>query len=526
MLHGKNVLIMGARAGGYGEGIAKASVRAGARVFGTTLNPDDDREKAFFEGLGVTLIPVPLKFSAFDLEGVREAFLAIGKWFRSNGIDRLDAVIHTIAGGFPRHPAVMNAVGDILEGKATFSDLATPVKKEVHYVNAGSFEDTIVLLEDITDNDTCFMALTYRGDLPYFISQTKSQLEKIAQRMAEQGKSALVAALPEAWTQSSQFFKGIEIGVLGNYLDQLTEPGPISEDIKPYFEAMQRDLSEIEGLDQVLDTVQSFTSGPWAGISNKSQPGEVSKLVEDLFKTMRGNGTFPTLRKTVEIVSGFVREACGILVVREFLVKRNFKPGETRQIHFKDLKGLTDIGLAKPRPSKEKSHITISDKWVRYGKDEIRNTLAMYGDNFLFVDEVVMESGEFHDGFLGFGRFKVPTPEANPLMGDHFVNLPLFGGHLQMEMAGQVGIFIVRKLIESMNLMPILTGSCFPNLNTMAPPGEILKVRIAVKLPEKRNLTADVVIENRFATSKGEIRGMLVADRVLRKMVRSFQHGE
>ncbi len=66
-----------------------------------------------------------------------------------------------------------------------------------------------------------FIALTYKGDLPYFISQTKKYLEKLALRRAKSGTHALTAALPEVWTQSSQFFTGIEIAVVQNYLSSL-----------------------------------------------------------------------------------------------------------------------------------------------------------------------------------------------------------------------------------------------------------------------------------------------------------------
>ena len=63
MLKGKNVLIIGAREGGYGAAIAKAAVAAGAQVFGTSLNPEDPREQTFFEQLHTTLIDVPLRYS-------------------------------------------------------------------------------------------------------------------------------------------------------------------------------------------------------------------------------------------------------------------------------------------------------------------------------------------------------------------------------------------------------------------------------------------------------------------------------
>ena len=62
MLTGKNILIIGARAGGYGGSIARAAVAAGARVLGTSLTPDDAREAAFFNELKVELIDIPLRY--------------------------------------------------------------------------------------------------------------------------------------------------------------------------------------------------------------------------------------------------------------------------------------------------------------------------------------------------------------------------------------------------------------------------------------------------------------------------------
>ena len=65
MLEGKSILVIGARAGGYGASIAQAAAGAGARVFGTSLNPLDPKEQSFFADLGVILIDIPLRYS-FD----------------------------------------------------------------------------------------------------------------------------------------------------------------------------------------------------------------------------------------------------------------------------------------------------------------------------------------------------------------------------------------------------------------------------------------------------------------------------
>ena len=201
MLKGKNLLIIGAREGGYGAAIAKAAVAAGAHVFGTSLNPEDSREQAFFTQLDTKLIDVPLRYSFDQRCRVFDDLALIGGRLREMGVNRLDAVIHTVAGGFPRQPSVMKAVGDILKGKQTFFDMATAVKRNVYYVNSDSFADTVSGLTGLTHEDTQFMALTYRGDLPYFISHTKKHLEHLAVRLARQGKRTLIAALPEAWTQ-------------------------------------------------------------------------------------------------------------------------------------------------------------------------------------------------------------------------------------------------------------------------------------------------------------------------------------
>ena len=146
----------------------------------------------------------------------------------------------------------------------------------------------------------------------------------------------------------------------------------------------------------------------------------------------------------------------------------------------------------------------------------------MYGPTFLFVDRVVMEMGALRDGMLGFASFTVPTPEENPIMGDHFVGMPLFGGHLQMEAVAQFGTFMLLRLLKDQRLVPILTGTEFPDLNTMAPPGEKLTIKGTILIKEKRNLTLDACIENRFARSKGTVRGMLLSERLVRKMMSSF----
>ncbi|MGB6063702.1 MAG: hypothetical protein WBG50_02775 [Desulfomonilaceae bacterium] len=521
MLNGMNILIIGAREGGYGAGIAKAAVSAGAEVFGTSLNPKDPREQAVFKELDTTLIDVPLRYSFDKRCRVFDDLALIEGRLRDKGVKRLDAVIHTVAGGFPRQPSVMKAVGDILKGKQTFFDLATTVKRNVYYVNADSFSDTVSGLSGLTNEDTQFMALTYRGDLPYFISHTKKHLEDLAQRLARQGKRTLVAALPEAWTQSSQFFTGIEIAVIRNYLRDLQQASGISEDLAPSFSRMERSLAELRGWHQLLDDSKRFLEEEWSSISDSSNLGKLSQTVDKLFSRLRKEGTFPVLREGVRIISEFVREASGIIVVREFISGRQYQPGDVRQVHYGDLLGRTSIGTAKQREEKPRKAL-VSRKWTCYERDEIRRTLSMYGENFLFLDRVVMEQGDIYDGFLGFAKFTVPTPEENPILKDHFVGMPLFAGHLQIEAVAQFAAFMVLKLLKGQKLMPILTGTEFPDLNTMAPPGETLTMMGMITVPEKRNLKLEAFIENRYARSRGVIRGMVLNERLVRKMMASF----
>jgi 3-hydroxymyristoyl/3-hydroxydecanoyl-(acyl carrier protein) dehydratase/nucleoside-diphosphate-sugar epimerase len=517
----KNILVIGARAGGYGAAIAKAAVSAGARVFGTTLSPDDPREQAFFDGLQTTLVEVPLRFHSDQRDRVRNELHAIEQWLQQRGISKLDAVVHTVAGGFPRQPSVMKAVGDILKGKQTFSDMATTVKRNVYYVNAGSFDETINGLSGITDESTHFVALTYRGDLPYFISSTKVSLERLALRQASRGKRTLIAALPESWTQSSQFFTGIEIAVINSYLKELRGRKTISGDLQSAFSSMETNLRALEGFEDLLAELQGFLNSDWQQVTRNSDLGALSAMVHDLFTRLRNNGKFPVLRKGVEIISEFVREASGILLVKEFISDNKFQSGEVKQIFFKDLLGGTEIETASPRESEIQVR-KPTKKWIIFEKEEIRKTLSMYGKNFLFLDRVIMEDNEFYDGFTGFGKFTVPSPEENPILKDHFVGMPLFGGHLQMEAVAQLGTFMTLKLFKDKRLFPILTGTEFPDLNTMAPPGETLTIMGVIRFPEKRNLTLDAFIENRFARSKGIIRGMLLNVRLVKKMLGSF----
>ncbi len=236
---------------------------------------------------------------------------------------------------------------------------------------------------------------------------------------------------------------------------------------------------------------------------------------------MRAEGNFPVLKRAVELVSDFVREACGIIFVREFIAGERYEPGDVRQVCFRDLLGGTSIGTAKPRESTAKEPCKVVE-WQVFEKDDIRKTLKMYGENFLFLDRVIMEAGDLHAGFVGFGCYTVPTPEQNPILKDHLVGMPLFGGHLQMEAAAQLGTFMALRLFKDTKLIPILTGTEFPDLNTMAPPGEKLTIMAVFREPGKRNLTIEAVIENRFARSWGVVRGMMINERLVRKMVMSF----
>ncbi len=520
-LKGKDILVIGARAGGYGDSIARAALAEGARVFGTSLTPDDPREQEYFLDLGAILIDVPLRFSADDRPAVLEDLARISNRLAEHGVQRLEAIIHTVAGGFPRQPSVMKEVGEILKGKKTFSDMATPVKKNVYYVNAGSFEDSVRGLSGLIDERTHLVALTYRGDLPYFIAATKDYLERLAARMARQGRRTLVAAFPEAWTQSSQFFAGIEMAVMGNYLAELRDPRGISPDVAEAFDRMRETLANLDGVNGVLEEARAFGEDKLAGFGASGDQGALSANVRVLFMRMRNEGSFKALRQSVEVISDFVREACARILIRDFIVGAKYQPGDVRQIHYKDLTGLTPIGPAAPRVRTDRPRLR-SRQWATYEKDEIRRILSMYGENFLFLDRVVMEVGELHDGGMGFGSFTVPTPEQNPIMRDHFVGMPLFGGHLQMEMAAQFGTFMVLKALEGKKLLPILTGTEFPELDTMAPPGEKLSMMGVIRMHEKRLLTMEAFIENRYARSAGIIRGMILAERIVKKMMSSF----
>jgi 3-hydroxymyristoyl/3-hydroxydecanoyl-(acyl carrier protein) dehydratase/NAD(P)-dependent dehydrogenase (short-subunit alcohol dehydrogenase family) len=523
MLNQQNVLVIGARSGGYGESIAKAAVQAGATVFGTTLNPNDPREQAFFKEIGAELIDVPLKFDADNRGGAARAFESICDWFKTRRIAPLHSVIHAVAGGFPRQPSVMKAVVDILKGKLVFNDLATAVKRNVYYVNAGSYDDTIKGLAPVTDSRSCFVGLTYRGALPYFISPTKVYLEKLAQRAARAGINSLVAAFPEAWTQSSQFFTGIEMAVLHHYLTDLSAAEPVSEPLASMFGEMKAALDGLDGFPALVDDLSPFFSEKWAEVSVSGYE-RLSTEIESLYSELRKKGSFPVLRKAVEIISRFVRDASGVILADELLGKGRFNAGDVKQIYYRDLLGGTTIGNAVPS-KKEVTH-TQAKEWVSYGKEDVAATLSMYGKNFLFLDKVVMEKGEIYDGFKGFARFTVPSPEENPILKDHFIGMPLFGGHLQMEAVAQFAAFLILKVQKSKRMLPILTGTEFPDINTMAPPGETLTMMGTIRLQERRKLTLEAVIENRFARSKGTIKGLVLTDRVLRKMMASFVNGE
>ena len=365
----------------------------------------------------------------------------------------------------------MKAVAEILRGKSTFSDMATGVRRNVFYVNAGSFDDTITGLSGICDTNTQYVALTYRGELPYFISQTKKYLERLAALQAGRGIRTLIAALPEAWTQSSQFFAGIEIAVIHNYLSHLQGRDPGIEFSEP-FQRMEKSLADLAGFAELLPELKEFIRNHWGDINAASNPAIVSERVDRLFSELRQKGSFPVLRQAVEIISDFVRTASGIIVVKDFLEQKTYEPGDVRQVYYHDLLGTTLVEKAKPRVPRVRTAV-FNRKWLEFDKNDVRSTLSMYGDKFLFLDSVIMEVGEVYTGFLGFGKFKVPTPEENPILKDHFVGMPLFGGHLQMEAVAQFGTFMILKVLKDKRLVPILTGTEFPDLNTMAPPGEV-----------------------------------------------------
>lgn len=525
MLEGKDVLVVGAREGGYGASIGRALVSSGARVFGTSLDPEDPRERAFFDQAGIRLLSTPLRFDSDRRGLVFSSLELISEELKSQGVDRLEAAIHTVAGGFPRQPSVMKAVGDILKGKHTFNDMATTVKRNVYYVNAGSFADLTDGLKNLVDERTQLVALTYRGDLPYFISETKAYLEKLAGRLARLGKRSLVAALPEAWTQSSQFFTGIELAVIYHYLTELRPIKSFIPEIQPLYNKMENDLGALEGFQPLLTRVDARLHTRWRSIVETSNVVQLNQFVSEFFGELRSDGSFSILRRAVEIISDFVREASGEILVNKFLGSGHYSPGDVRQVRYYDLSGYTDIGMAETRNVPVPQKI-LDRKWIVFEQPEIAKTLAMYGPNFLFLDRVVMEEGELREGMMGFARYTVPTPEMNPLMKEHFVNMPVFGGHLQMEAVAQFAAFMVLKLLKNPKMFPILTGTAFPDLNTMAPPGETLTMMGVINMPDKRDLILDAFIENRYARTYGTIKGMVLNERLVRKMLSSFNSGE
>jgi 3-hydroxymyristoyl/3-hydroxydecanoyl-(acyl carrier protein) dehydratase len=327
--------------------------------------------------------------------------------------------------------------------------------------------------------------------------------------------------LPEAWTQSSQFFTGIEVAIIHNYLADLRERPVVREELAEAYHGMERSLEDLEGFPGLLDTLQGFLKDQWPEITSSADPGKLYSGVQDLFGRLRADARFPILRRAVETISEFVRAASGFIVVSEFLEAGRYQPGDVRQAFYRDLTCRSDIKTAaswEPRRSASDKNRT----WLSFGKDEIRETLSMYGKNFLFLDRAVIEVGDIRDGLIGFGSYTVPTPEENPILKDHFVGLPLFGGHLQMEAVAQLGTFMVLKLQKEKRLVPILTGTEFPDLNTMAPPGEKLAMMGTIRLQGKRLLACEAFIENRFARSRGTVRGMVIPERLFRKTMTSF----
>ena len=93
-----------------------------------------------------------------------------------------------------------------------------------------------------------------------------------------------------------------------------------------------------------------------------------------------------------------------------------------------------------------------------------------------------------------------------------------------MEAVAQFGAFLVFKIVNNSKLVPILTGTEFPDLNTMAPPGEVLTLMGQVHMKDRRDLEFNAFIENRYARTKGMIRGMVLNERLVRKMLSSFDN--
>lgn len=91
-----------------------------------------------------------------------------------------------------------------------------------------------------------------------------------------------------------------------------------------------------------------------------------------------------------------------------------------------------------------------------------------------------------------------------------------------MEAVAQFGAFLVFKIVNNSKLVPILTGTEFPDLNTMAPPGEVLTLMGEVHMKDRRDLEFNAFIENRYARTKGCIRGMVLNERLVKKMLSSF----
>jgi 3-hydroxymyristoyl/3-hydroxydecanoyl-(acyl carrier protein) dehydratase len=104
--------------------------------------------------------------------------------------------------------------------------------------------------------------------------------------------------------------------------------------------------------------------------------------------------------------------------------------------------------------------------------------------------------------------------------------MPMFGGHLQMEAVAQFAAFMVLRLLKNRKMIPILTGTAFPDLNTMAPPGEVLTIVGRINMRDKRDLVLEAFIENRFARTYGTIKGMVLNERLVKKMLSSFNLGE
>ncbi len=538
----KSALVIGfPRKNGYSEAMVDSLVNEDLKVFITSSDPNDEKERAANE-MGASLIKTPLNFDVTEKEKLGDTFDQIIKELKENGVDSLGSLIQLQAGGVPRSRDFLPYLRGIQNLSLNLNDLPDDVIKNVTYVNAESHGDTIKHLSGVLNSKTCIISTSFREAMPgYIIDSTKRLLEQTMREHGKAGRNTLAIAIPKIITESSKIYEPLLLFIVNDYLKQLYKKKAKSDQWSYHLKYLEEQLMHIEGINEIFEKVEKlFNAFTAEQLTNdpafSRDPRAVNAILTASMHGLEEAGLKVNLKTGAGIISNFVRRGCTEIITQDLIINGNYNPGETRRITYETI--LKNNGSKEPfteeiDTSDDVINISaLKETPTKVDEKKVKEVLKNYGPSFLLIDSAEISE----DGQFARGKFKVPFPaSADPkeradevttndkkcseFMRDHFVGSPLMPGVLQQEATSQLAVLLT-KIVDGEDQGIMLEGLDKVKFDTMIFSGDEINLEVEILEKGKRNRSVRFKIECNGKTSSGVVNAFVMNEGVFKRKYR------